>query len=292
MAKAREYMRAEGFWGPVLVSSFFSLVGCLIISLIILGGVEAIENSLLRKEAIFCAMVGQPTAKYDQYDQDKLIGGKLKKSLRDLVLIGAYLRERSKKEPSQKVLAEAVATGRLFYGLDSREKERQKAVLVLEGKIPPEIIGALASEHWLALLDDSWNCQVMGELLKGDRQEAPIWNYDYPLGWLWWSSVLMTQFISFWVFLGSEHGYNKEEGKDYRWHQLPWHRGWPVLGFALLTPGAWPLMIPAWLRYLFSGERGRRRRQEKQEETKSIVREGTGEDLLIKLRKRLESQHV
>lgn len=295
MTNKEKYVPAGVFWKII---GFSFLGGAFLWGLLVIAPTAAFyegkRSSLLAKEALFTAAAGQASQKYEQAGS----------SILEIVKYGQWLREQIKTGKTVKQLLNQSKQMALFFqSTSSRDEDREKARLLLEGKLPEPLILAGSNTRWQEMLENQWNMQVLTELLEGKRKEVPRWNLNFPpvpafLIWLWPLAAQLIAFTSYWLFGQCQDlGYVREDyhhGYFLNWHHLPWGKIWPVVGLILLLPGALPLLAPLSLR------KWQQSLIKKRQESKKIIAPSVAsslagikdDDLLIKLRQRLGGDHL
>ncbi len=287
VVRDRGYVKESQFWGPVLVTAFALFCICSIFLVGIRVHDEGTKKSLQYKEAVFTALAGQSTDSYK----------KLGQKTAEIVEIGSYLRQQWDKGQTS-ILKDTA----WIYGVDYLDNERSiegvrsKNLLILK-ETPPQVMLMGTHKYWRKMLENSWDIQMIQELLSKKRTKPPNWkgfNPPHLPNWLGWSVFLLTQLVCFFVYLISRYddGYSSWWNRCYPWYQLPWRRGWPVLGMALLMPGALPLIMIdglVWggsqIPHFFSVEQREKRKNSNLSINYHV--DSHGQDLLIKLQKKL-----
>lgn len=292
MTKHRSYVEGSQFWGPVLITAFFL---SMIWTFCVAGedsANEGAKKSLQCKEAVFAALAGQPVESYKKLDQET----------KEMVEIGSYLRQQWDKGQNS-VLKDTA----WIYEKKLDSNRRQKNLLTLQD-IPSPVILMGTNKYWLAMIENSWDVQIIQELLSKKMTEPPNWKNFHPSlpTWLGWPALLFAQLICFLIYLSCWDDWEGSESWGLRtcsWYQLPWRKGWPVLGMALLMPGALPaitiyglgvgLLVGIKSTFVFFSMEQREKRKTSSMSGFNYAADSHGQDLLTKLQKKLEAKdHV
>lgn len=259
MSNTRNYVEGSQFWLPVLTAAAALFIIWLIVMSALNVKNEGAKKSLQYKEALFTALAGQPADHYKKLDQET----------KEMVEIGSYLRQQW--DQGQTTILKDTAW---VYGVEldpNNSSAAQNKSLLLLQDTPPQVILMGANKDWRRMTMNSWDAQIIKELLSKQKTTVPNWKDFNPRlpSWLGWPALFLSQLISFLFYLVSfEEKYCDIWNRNYPWHQLPWRRGWPILGMALLMPGALPLIVLygffegwAWVKYFFSAEQKEKRQR-------------------------------